>query len=158
MVFIGNVTVGTPCFQRLPERANERGYEVSLQPDVIAASIWALHHLGPNQMFGANYIDTWALATYGGQDLADPILTSPIFFAESVNSDVVRNIKKSRLRYLLVNWRMTLGMARVPAFYFNSFEPGANQFLRTFPAPALQKICLPPLHPVDLRRRSHPDI
>ena len=60
VVFVGNVTVGTRFFERLPEGANPHGYERSLQPDVIAASVWALHHLGPNQMFSANFIDSWA--------------------------------------------------------------------------------------------------
>ena len=139
VVFVGNVTVGTPFFQRLPEKPNPHVYEVSLQPDVIAASIWALHHLGPNQMFGANWIDSWALATYGQQDLADPVLAYPIFFAESVNSDVVQRIKDTRLRYVLVNWRMTVGLPRAPDFYFNSFEPGAHLYLHEFPAQALAK-------------------
>jgi hypothetical protein len=139
VVFVGNVTVGTPFFQRLPEAANPKGYEMSLQPDVIAASKWALHHLGRNQMFGSNWIDSWGLATYGQQDVADLDLVWPVFFEDSVNSDVVQNIKKMRLRYVLVNWRMTRGAALPPNFYFSSSEPGAGQYLHPFLAAALEK-------------------
>jgi len=139
VVFVGNVTVGTRFFERLPEEAKPHGYERSLQPDVIAASTWALHNLGPNQMFSANFIDSWALATYGEQDLANPPLAWPIFFAESVNSDVVQRIKKLRLRYVLVNWRMTSGLPKSPDMYIDAVEPEAGHYVHKFPARALQK-------------------
>jgi hypothetical protein len=144
VVFVGNVTVGTRFFERLPERANPHGYERSLQPDVIAASIWALHHLGPNQMFSANFIDSWALATYGLQNLADPPRVWPIFFAESVNSDVVQHIKSLKLRYLLVNWRMTRGLPLSPDLYIDPLEPEAGHYVHKFPARALEKFSSDP--------------
>ena len=144
VVFVGNVTVGTRFFERLPEGANPHGYERSLQPDVIAASVWALHHLGPNQMFSANFIDSWALATDGEQDLANPPLVWPIFFAESVDRDVVQRIKDLRLRYLLVNWRMTRGLPQSPDLYVDPLEPEAGHYVHKFPARALEKFSLNP--------------
>jgi hypothetical protein len=144
VVFVGNLTVGTRFFERLPEGANPRGYERSLQPDVVAASIWALNHLGPNNMFGANDVDSWALATYGDQDLADGRLLWPIFFSESVNSGVVQNIKNLRLRYLLVNWRMTRGVPQSGDHYVHAFEPEAGHQSHPFPAPALEKFSSDP--------------
>jgi hypothetical protein len=144
VVFVGNVTVGTRFFERLPEGATPHGYERTVQPDVIAASIWALHHLGPNQMFSANFIDSPALATYGEQDLADPPLVWPVFFAESVDSDVVRHIKKTRLRYLLINWRMTRGLPKSPELYIDALEPEAGHYLHVFPARALEKFSSDP--------------
>jgi len=144
VVFVGNVTVGTRFFERLPEEANPHRYERSLQPDVIAASVWALHHLGPNQMFSANFIDSWALATDGEQDLANPPLVWPIFFAESVNRDVVQRIKDLRLRYLLVNWRMTRGLPQSPDLYIDPLEPEAGHYVHKFPARALEKFAVNP--------------
>ena len=38
VVFVGNVTVGTAFYERLPEASNPQGYEWSVQPDVIDAS------------------------------------------------------------------------------------------------------------------------
>jgi hypothetical protein len=144
VVFVGNVTVGTRFFERLPEGANPHGYERSLQPDVIAASVWALHHLGPNQMFSANFIDSWALATDGEQDLANPPLVWPIFFAESIDRDVVKRIKDLRLRYLLVNWRMTRGLPQSPDLYIDPLEPEAGHYVHKFPARALEKFAVNP--------------
>jgi hypothetical protein len=144
VVFVGNVTVGTRFQERLPEGAHPQHYERTVQPDVVAASIWASQHLGPNQMFGANTIDSLALATYGDQDLADPRWLWSVFFAESVTSDVVKNIKKLRLRYVLVNWRMTRAAPQVPDYYFDALEPEARQYLHSFPAPALEKFSSDP--------------
>ncbi|WP_156766734.1 hypothetical protein [Mycobacterium sp. E2327] len=144
VVFVGNVTVGTRFFERLPEGSNPHGYERSLQPDVIAASIWALQHLGPNNMFGANDMDSWALATYGDQDLADSRLLWPIFFSESINSAIVQNIKELRLRYLLVNWRMTLSIPNLADHYVHTQEPEAGHQSHPFPPAALEKFSADP--------------
>ncbi len=144
VVFVGNVTVGTRFFERLPEGANPHGYERSLQPDVIAASIWALQNLGPNNMFGANDMDSWALATYGDQDLADSRRLWPIFFSESIDSAVVQNIKDLRLRYLLVNWRMTLSIPNLADHYIHTQEPDAGHQHHPFPARALEKFSADP--------------
>jgi hypothetical protein len=110
-----------------------------LQPDVIAASEWALDHLGPNNMFGANDMDSWALATYGNQDLADARRLWPIFFSQSVDGDVVQIIKNLRLRYLLVNWRMTLGVPVLGDHYVYAQEPDAGHQSHPFPAEDLEK-------------------
>ena len=72
VVFVGNVTIGTAFYQRLPEATHPQSYPWSVQPDVIAASRWARANLGRNQRFGANWIDSFALATYGEQDTLDP--------------------------------------------------------------------------------------
>lgn len=143
VVFVGNVTVGTRWIERVPE-GPPRHYERSVQPDAIAASKWALHHLGSNRMFGADAIDSWALGTYGNQDLADARWLWPVFFAESMNSDVVKNIKRLKLRYVLVNWRMTHAAPEVPDYYLDPIEPEAHQFLHSFPAAALEKFALDP--------------
>jgi hypothetical protein len=144
VVFVGNVTVGTRFYERLPQGANPHGYERTLQPDVIAASKWALHHLGPNQMFGADALDSWALGTYGEQDLADPRWLSPVFFAESVNSDVVKDIKNLGLRYVLVNWRMTRAWPEIPDYFLDPSEPEAFHYQHAFPAQGLEKFSSDP--------------
>jgi hypothetical protein len=144
VVFVGNVTVGTRFFERLPEGAKPHGYERSLQPDVIAASIWALQNLGPNNMFGANDMDSWALATYGDQDLADSRRLWPIFFSDSIDSAAVQNIKDLRMRYLLVNWRMTLSIPNLADHYVHTQEPDAGHQSHPFPAKALEKFSADP--------------
>lgn len=137
VVFVGNVTVGTPAFQRLPEASNPPGYEWLVQPDVINASIWARDHLGHNRRFGSNAIDASALATYGDQDIVDFERVWPIFFAESMSTEVMREIKESQVQFLLVNWRMTRHSAVTPLYFFSPFEPEAGQI--PIPKEALEK-------------------
>jgi len=144
VVFVGNVTVGTRYTERVPEGAHPAHYERLVQPDVIAASTWALQHLGANHMFGASNIDSWALGTYGNQDLADMRWLWPVFFAESVNSDVVKDIKRLKLQYVLVNWRMTHAAPEVPDYYLDPTEPEAREYLHSFPAAGLEKFSSDP--------------
>ncbi len=51
VVFIGEVTIGTAFYQRLPEPPNSQGYPWSVQPDVISASKWAREQLGHRPAF-----------------------------------------------------------------------------------------------------------
>jgi hypothetical protein len=139
LVFVGEVTIGTAFYQRAPESSHPRGYPWSVQPDVIAASRWAREHLGIDRRFGANAIDAFALATYGGQDTVTEDDVWPIFFAPTLNQTVVRAIRVNRVRYLLVNSRMTRGVPPTPGYYFSPQEPHAGEYTRSFPAASLSK-------------------
>lgn len=139
LVFVGNVTIGTAFYQRLPETTSPQGYPWSVQPDVISASMWARQHLGINQPFGANLIDASALATYGEQDPVAQDDAWPIFFAAEMNATVVHQITAAGVRYLFVDWRMTAGVPGSPGFYFSPQEPHAGEYTQAFPANALGK-------------------
>ena len=139
LVFVGEVTIGTAFYQRLPEASRPQGYPWSVQPDVIAASTWARTHLGTNQRFGANAIDTFALATYGQQNPIDEADAWPIFFAPEMDQTVVQGIRSNRVRYLLVDERMTRGVPATPGYYFSPYEPHAMQYTHSFPMAALEK-------------------
>ena len=139
VIFIGNVTVGEAFYQRLPESVHPQGYPWSVQADVIDASKWARAHLGMNQPFGANNVDWLALATYGDQNPVALNDVWPIFFAETMNETVVKQIRSSGVRYLLVDWRMTKGVPPTPGYYFSPQEPHAGEYIRSFPTGALQK-------------------
>ncbi len=139
VVFVGNVTIGTAFYQRLPEAATPTGYPWSVQPDVISASEWALAHLGIHQPFGANAIDASALATYGEQNPVAQNDVWPIFFAGTTNEAVVNAIRVTGVRYLLVDWRMTDGVPATPGYYFSPYEPHAGEYTQAFPPAALRK-------------------
>ena len=139
VVFIGNITIGTAFYQLLPESSDPQGYPWTVQPDVVSASKWAREHLGINQRFGANSTDALALATYGGQDTIAENSVWPIFFAKVMNETVVHNIKAGGVRYLLVDWRMTMGVPASPGYYFSPQEPNAGEYTEPFPAAGLRK-------------------
>ena len=139
LVFIGDITVGTAFYQQLPESSHPQGYPWTVQPDVITASEWAREHLGVNQPIGATSIDSLALATYGDQNTVAEGSVWPIFFSKVINARVDRDIRATGVRYLFVDWRMTMGVPATPGYYFSPQEPGAGQYKQPFPADALQK-------------------
>jgi hypothetical protein len=139
LVFIGDVTIGTAFYQLLPESSHPQGYPWSVQPDVISASKWAREQLGINQRFGANKLDSLALATYGEQTTLPENSVWPIFFGPVMNRTVVNSIKAAKVRYLFVDWRMTKGIPATPGYYFSPEEPGAGEYEQAFPVAALQK-------------------
>jgi hypothetical protein len=139
VVLVGNVTIGTAFYERLPEATHPRGDPWSVQPDVITASKWARTHLGINRRFGANALDSYALATYGEQETLEGNRLWSIFFARSMSPAVAERISAEGLRYLLVNWRMTRGVPPTPGYYFSPEEPGAGQYRNSFPKAGLEK-------------------
>ncbi len=139
VVFVGNITIGTAFYQRLPESSRPQGYPWTIQPNVITASTWTREHLGINQRFGANADDALALDTYGEQDALAENSIWPIFFANSMNEEVVRSIRSDRIHYLMVDWQMTEGVPPSPGYYFSPQEPNAGSYTRRFPVAALQK-------------------
>ena len=144
VVFIGNVTIGTASYELLPELSNPPGYPWSVQPDVVSASNWAREHLGSDQRFAASAIDAQALATSGNQDPVAEDDIWQIFFAETVDASVVHTIRSTGVRYLLLDWRMTLGVPPTPGYYFSPQEPNAGNYMKPFPASALVKFASAP--------------
>lgn len=138
-IFIGNVTVGLPFYERLPLPAEPPGYPWTVSADTIEASIWARSHLGPDQIFGAGAIDRLALATYGEQLLVDQESVWPVFFADEMSLPVIRLIRESGLEFVLVNWRMTKAVPPTPGYYFSPWEPGGGQYRQAFPEVNLRK-------------------
>jgi len=139
VIFVGEITVGTAFYQRLPESSSPQGYPWTVQPDVITASAWTREHLGINQRFGANIQDALALDTYGEQDTLAENIIWPIFFASSMNEEVVRSIRSDRMHYLMVDWQMMEGVPPSPGYYFSPQEPNAGSYTHPFPAAALRK-------------------
>jgi hypothetical protein len=139
VIFVGNVTISTAFYQRLPESSRAEGYPWSVQADVISASEWARAHLGIHQPFASNFVDAFALATYGEQNPVAAGDAWPIFFAQKTDGTLVNEIRSLGVRYLLVDWRMTRGVPPTPGWYFSPWEPHAGEYTQAFPAAALQK-------------------
>jgi hypothetical protein len=139
VIFAGEITIGTSFYELLPETSHPQGYPWLVQPDTISASIWAHDHLGINQRFASDKLDSFALATYGEQITVPENKAWPIFFASAMNEMVAQDIKSARIQYLFVNWQMTKGVPPTPGSYFSPQEPGAGDYKNVFPAAALKK-------------------
>lgn len=139
-IFVGELTVGVRYGQLLPESSHPQGYPWTVQPDAIRAAEWASKHLGMNQRFGVDAIDSDALATYGEQDPVNGDSVWPVFFAKTMNKSVVHIIRELGIRYIFVDWRMTksrpLGYGN---YYFSAYEPKTGVYSGPFPGAALRK-------------------
>jgi len=139
-IFVGEVTVGTPYGQLLPESSRPRGYPRMVQPDVVSAAEWARGHLGINRRFGVDVIDAQALAVYGEQDTVPEISVWPVFFPETMNDTVVHTIRALKVRYVFVDWRMTRSRPSTPgSYYFSPYEPHTGGYGGPFPGASLRK-------------------
>jgi len=144
LVLLGDVTVGTTFSEVLRESSHPAGDPWIVQPDVIDASEWARVHLGINQHFAANTVDSLALATYGEQDAISGDSVWPIFFADAMNSTVVHTIRTARVSYLLADWRMTEGLPPISlGYYFSPFELFGSEW-EPLPSIALRKFASSP--------------
>ena len=137
--FIGGITIGNPYPDLLPPSAQPTGFPPDVQPDVIAASIWARDHLGLHQSYASDSIDSLALATYGDENPVAEDIVYPIFFGDSLGGTTARAIRVERVRYIFVDWRMASGPAtNSGGYYFSPWEPNAGSDI-SFPAAYLRK-------------------
>jgi hypothetical protein len=139
LVFVGGVTVGNRYNELLPESSHPQGYPWSVQPDVMAAAKWARENLGLNQRFAADVVDAPVLGSYGDQYPVSENLAWPIFLAKTMDFTVVSTIRLARVRYVLVDGQMTLGIPSNPSYYFSPDEPNGKHHDHPLPASFLQK-------------------
>jgi Dolichyl-phosphate-mannose-protein mannosyltransferase len=137
-IFFGEIAIGNNYFQILPP--SDKGFPWVVQPDVINASIWAHEHLGANQPFATDFVDSLGLATYGDENTESEDYIFPIFFGGSLTGAPTQLIKQSGTRYVLVDWRMTYGLPTNPGdFYFSQWEPNAGRYTKPFNPEYLEK-------------------
>ena len=140
VIFFGEIAVGTIYSQLLPSSSNPSGYPSDVQPDVISASIWAHDHLGVNQPFATDDVDSLALATYGDENTKPEEQIFGIFFGDSLAGLPAQLIKQSGTRYILVDWRMTYGPpTNSDEYYFSQWEPQAGNYTKPFNGDYLKK-------------------
>lgn len=140
IAFIGNITIGNSYFQLLPPPLKPSGYPWIVQPDVIGAAEWAHAHLGPYEPFATDYTDSLALATYGSENPEPEEKIFPIFFDSGLDGVTAQLIRTAKVRYILVDWRMTYGLPMNPGdYYFSQWEPNASNYTTPFKAADLEK-------------------
>ncbi len=143
VIFVGGITIGSPYFQLLPPSTHPAGFPSIPQPAVISASNWARVHLGPGQSFATDLVDSLALATDGAANPVSENAAYQIFFGDGLAGQPARVIRASRVRYILVDWRMTYGPpGSSGGYYFSPWEPGAGPNDKTFNASYLRKFAM----------------
>ena len=104
--------------------------EQSIEPEGIQAATWARSYLGSDNRMATDRTNQLLMSTYGDQRLVtsqeDNIDVTPIFFSSSLGSYEVSILRQTRVRYLVVDLRLSKALPLV-GFYFEPGEPGSYQ-------------------------------
>jgi hypothetical protein len=138
LVFLGGVAVSWQYSEQLPVRASYRGVPDTVGFEASSAADWTRAALGTGNRFASDEIDTLALASYGRQRTlwldTDGASAWQIFLPASVTGQVVSAIRRSRVRYVLVQRRLSRGIPS-GGVYYDKNEPGSAN--RRSPLPLL---------------------
>lgn len=140
-VFAGGVIVGSPTWSRLPGPYLPAADTRSIDPQGIQAANWTMQCLGPGNRIISDRTNDTLMGTYGDQRpvtaYGDREAAYTVFFAASVGPAERAALQHGRIRYIVVDLRLSTGLPLV-GVYYEVGEPGANQ--RTVPLdPALLK-------------------
>lgn len=93
----------------------------SVEPMGIATAKWTRDWLGEGNRFVADRVNQLLLGIYGQQHIITPIKNRvylpDIFRPEGVEGDPIHQIQESKIEYLLVDLRLTMGKAAMGEYY-----------------------------------------
>jgi hypothetical protein len=136
MLFDGLINSWPPFWERLPGAYQAGGFERSVDPEEIAASIWALDKIGPGRRFAADFDGYQVLGSYGDENPLNNIYylyTSPTF-TQSIAAQVVTQ----QVQYLWVDGRLSK-MPPASGAYFPGTDPQTGHYYHPIPLRDLTK-------------------
>ena len=139
LVFVGEVIVGAgPAWSRLPGPYLVSADARSIEPQGIGAAAWMRAFLGPDNRVATDRINGLLTGSLGEQDpiahVNAGIDVAPVFFAPGYGSVQQGIIRQGKIRYLLVDLRLSTALP-LEGVYIDGSEPEALQH-RTPIAPA----------------------
>ena len=142
LVIVGGVAVSWQYSEQLPVRASYRGVPNTVDFEAASAADWTRAALGTGNRFASDELDTLALATYGQQRTlwsdTDGASAWQIFLPATVTDQVVSAVRRSRVRYVLVQRRLSRGIPS-GGVYYDKGEPGSANRRTPLPLSTLQK-------------------
>jgi hypothetical protein len=142
LLLYGGVATGTAPWSRLPGPYLVAADHRSIEPEGISAASWAEEFLGPGNRIGADRVNQLLMLTYGLQrpvtTLADVVDPTPVFFSRRFSPYERRLLRRARLDYLVVDYRLTRNLPWL-GYYYDSFEPDAFRHKRPMPVAAYAK-------------------
>lgn len=123
VVFSGGVLVGWAPQLSLPGPYLVGGDNRSVDTISIAAAVWTRQQLGPGNRFAADRDNRSLLGTYGDQypvSEDDVMPNAQIFLSPTFDRYDLSLLRRSRVRYLLVDRRLSTALPLVGTYY----EPG----------------------------------
>jgi hypothetical protein len=129
VLFWGGYILGAgPLWARVPGPYLVAADMRSIERQGIAAAEWARAYLNPRERIGADRINSLLLGSYGLQQpithLNDRVDISPLYFAPTFDDEARLTLAFARMRYVLVDRRLSTGLPRL-GVYFEASERDA---------------------------------
>ena len=142
VIFMGNVIVGWPPWQRLPGPFLVGADSRSVNGESVALAEWALEVLGPARRFGADRTNTLLLGSHGREFIvwyqSVGIDLSPLWFSERIGPAEVERIRAANVEFLVVDRRLATGIPQT-GIYFDGFEIRDGPHTRPIAVGVLEK-------------------
>lgn len=141
LIFTGGVILGFPTWARMPGPYLVSADMRTIEQQSIMAATWSKEYLGPANRYYADRVNRLLMATIGDQFPVTGFTTpvnARLMFSETLGREEKDIIKRSRIDYLLVDRRLSLGppMAGV---YFGDGESRVTDRKSSISATALAK-------------------
>lgn len=119
----------------------------SIELEGIQAALWANSNIGPNNRMATDLTNQILMSAYGDQrivtSLDDNIDESLVFFSSGFGFNERTNLRRAKVRYLLVDLRLSTGLPTY-GFYFEPIELGAYKHSTPINREALTKFDIIP--------------
>jgi hypothetical protein len=109
VLLLSGMTNGWPPYwERLPGSYEPGGFERSVSPQGVQASLWVSGALGPGNRFAADLANYSLLGTYGDSDAVRN--AGPLYRSERLRHSDVDLIRAQDLRFVMTDERLTLSL------------------------------------------------
>lgn len=134
IIFLGGVVIGWAPWARLPGPYLVVADPRSIERQSLTAAEWARDYLGPGNRIATDRTNRQRMGSYGEQHpvtaYGDRVEVSEVFFSLEVGPEEHDILKRGRVRYLVVDHRLSSGLPMV-GVYFEQGEP--DSFRHTTP-------------------------
>ncbi len=142
-VFLGQIIIGAgPTYARVPGPYLVAADMRSIEPQGISAARWTLDYLGPGNRIAADRTNRLLLISYGNQRVVtqsiDAVDVSPLFFSLGFGTVQEAIVRRTGVRYILIDRRLSAGLPRV-GIYYEGPEPNALRHTEPVAPAALAK-------------------
>ncbi len=136
LVFMGGVIIGLSPWARIPGPYLVTGDTRAIQPESVAATNWLRSEFGTNHGLIADQTNAILMGSYGGEETIHGL--SWIYFTAEIGAEVRRDLTTNRVRFIVVDWRMTK-MLPVVGYYYENREPFARRHTEPIQPSQLEK-------------------
>jgi hypothetical protein len=141
IIAAGGIIAGWSPYARLPWPYVLISMGRSIEPQGVSAALWVRDFLGPNNAVTADMVNRWLLASYGEQHTVDSdygYSTSGLFLTTRLGSDEFAILRRTKVRYVVIDRRISSGNTPLLGRYFDGWEHSVFRYSQNVPISVTQ--------------------